>query len=124
VLDHGKVVEFGTPWELLQDESGVFRDLCRQSGEETQLVEVSHGPVPQQNYGRADKGVSVWSGKVDLGGCPLTRRSWQRAFTRRRQAAYGTRDWRRRSLYCLSYHQCHTLHASLGMSRPRGIEYR
>jgi hypothetical protein len=41
VLDHGKVVEFGTPWELMQDEKGVFRDLCRQSGEEGQLLEVS-----------------------------------------------------------------------------------
>jgi ABC-type multidrug transport system fused ATPase/permease subunit len=42
VLDHGKVVEFGTPWELLQKDDGVFRDLARQSGEETQLFEVSH----------------------------------------------------------------------------------
>lgn len=41
VLDHGRVVEFGTPWDLLQDESGIFRDLCRQSGEEAQLFEVS-----------------------------------------------------------------------------------
>lgn len=41
VLDHGKVVEFGTPWELLQNEQGVFRDLTRQSGEESQLFEVS-----------------------------------------------------------------------------------
>ncbi len=41
VLDHGKVVEFGTPWELLQDEKGTFRDLVRQSGEESQLFEVS-----------------------------------------------------------------------------------
>lgn len=41
VLDHGKVVEFGTPWELLQIDQGVFRDLTRQSGEESQLFEVS-----------------------------------------------------------------------------------
>lgn len=41
MLDHGKVVEFGPPWELLQKEGGMFRDLCRQSGEETQLFEVS-----------------------------------------------------------------------------------
>ena len=41
VLDHGQVVEFGTPWELMQDERGSFRDLCRQSGEEAQLFEVS-----------------------------------------------------------------------------------
>lgn len=41
VLDQGKVVEFGTPWELMQKEDGTFRDLCRQSGEEAQLFEVS-----------------------------------------------------------------------------------
>lgn len=41
VLDHGCKVEFGTPWELLQDPAGSFRDLCRQSGEEAQLFEVS-----------------------------------------------------------------------------------
>jgi ABC-type multidrug transport system ATPase subunit len=40
VLDHGEVVEFGTPWELIQKD-GMFRDLCRQSGEDTQLMEVS-----------------------------------------------------------------------------------
>ena len=40
VLDQGRVVEFGTPWELIQKEEGMFRDLCRQSGEETQLFEV------------------------------------------------------------------------------------
>ena len=45
VLDHGKVVEFGTPWELLQNDSGVFRDLARQSGEESQLFEVSRDAI-------------------------------------------------------------------------------
>jgi ABC-type transport system involved in cytochrome bd biosynthesis fused ATPase/permease subunit len=40
VLDHGEVVEFGTPWELIQKD-GIFRELCRQSGEDTQLMEVS-----------------------------------------------------------------------------------
>jgi ABC-type multidrug transport system ATPase subunit len=41
VLDQGKVVEYGTPWELMQKEDGSFRDLCKQSGEEHQLFEVS-----------------------------------------------------------------------------------
>ncbi|CAD6568215.1 MAG: hypothetical protein TREMPRED_004364 [Tremellales sp. Tagirdzhanova-0007] len=41
VLDQGRVVEFGTPWELIQKEEGMFRDLCRQSGEETQLFEMA-----------------------------------------------------------------------------------
>ena len=40
MLDHGKVVEFGTPWELMQKEGGAFRALCKQSGEEAQLFEV------------------------------------------------------------------------------------
>ncbi|ORX38217.1 ABC transporter type 1, transmembrane domain-containing protein [Kockovaella imperatae] len=42
VLDQGQVVEYGTPWELMQKEHGTFRDLCRQSGEEAQLIEVGH----------------------------------------------------------------------------------
>ena len=41
MLDQGRVVEFGTPWDLMQKEDGAFRDLCRQSGEEAQLYEVS-----------------------------------------------------------------------------------
>ncbi|ORY32179.1 ABC transporter type 1, transmembrane domain-containing protein [Naematelia encephala] len=41
VLDHGKVLEFGTPWELMQNEEGTFRDLCRQSGEEKELFEMA-----------------------------------------------------------------------------------
>ncbi|ODN87389.1 ATP-binding cassette transporter [Cryptococcus wingfieldii CBS 7118] len=41
VLDHGKVMEYGTPWELLQKEGGFFRDLCKQSGEEAQLWEMA-----------------------------------------------------------------------------------
>jgi ABC-type multidrug transport system ATPase subunit len=40
VLDHGKVVEFDTPWNLLQKDDGVFRSLCKQSGEEATLLEV------------------------------------------------------------------------------------
>lgn len=51
VLDHGKVVEFGTPWELMQDERGSFRDLCRQSGEEAQLLELAKS-VHERKYGR------------------------------------------------------------------------
>ena len=51
VLDHGRVVEFGTPWDLLQKEDGSFRDLCRQSGEEAQLFEVSDSI---QSNGKAD----------------------------------------------------------------------
>ncbi|WWD19355.1 hypothetical protein CI109_103814 [Kwoniella shandongensis] len=41
VLDHGEVIEFGTPFELMQKEGGSFRDLCKQSGEEAQLWELA-----------------------------------------------------------------------------------
>lgn len=42
MLDHGKVVEFGTPWELIKA-NGSFRELVKQSGEENTLIEVSRG---------------------------------------------------------------------------------
>ena len=32
VLDHGKVVEFDTPYHLIQREDGVFRGMCLKSG--------------------------------------------------------------------------------------------
>lgn len=32
VLDHGEVMEFDHPWKLLQDEKGLFRDICKASG--------------------------------------------------------------------------------------------
>lgn len=33
VLDHGEVVEFGHPWELISDDEGTFRGMCEMSGE-------------------------------------------------------------------------------------------
>lgn len=34
VLDHGKVVEFGDPWDLVRNEDGgVFRGMCEMSGD-------------------------------------------------------------------------------------------
>lgn len=33
VLDKGEVVEFGDPWDLVRKEEGVFRGMCRMSGE-------------------------------------------------------------------------------------------
>ncbi|KAJ3368117.1 hypothetical protein GGF31_006825 [Allomyces arbusculus] len=33
VLDRGRVVEFGTPAELLRNQDGVFHHMCRESGE-------------------------------------------------------------------------------------------
>jgi len=33
VLDKGEVVEFGSPWELLELEEGVFRGMCDMTGD-------------------------------------------------------------------------------------------
>ncbi|CAO3607783.1 unnamed protein product [Cunninghamella echinulata] len=33
VLDHGKIVEYDSPYALLQDKNGVFRSMCEKSGE-------------------------------------------------------------------------------------------
>ncbi|KAJ2733124.1 hypothetical protein IW152_003281 [Coemansia sp. BCRC 34962] len=38
VLDKGKVAEFDTPWNLLQQEGGIFRSMCEKSGEYEHLV--------------------------------------------------------------------------------------
>jgi len=32
VLDKGKLVEFDTPWRLIQKEDGIFRSMCLKSG--------------------------------------------------------------------------------------------
>ncbi|KAJ2214129.1 hypothetical protein EV179_003268 [Coemansia sp. RSA 487] len=38
VLDKGKVAEFDTPYNLLQNENGIFRSMCEQSGEYEHLT--------------------------------------------------------------------------------------
>ncbi|EPQ25988.1 uncharacterized protein PFL1_06443 [Pseudozyma flocculosa PF-1] len=37
VLDKGKVIEFGSPKELMEKEGGVFQSMCEQSGEMAEL---------------------------------------------------------------------------------------
>ncbi|KAF9039893.1 multidrug resistance-associated ABC transporter [Panaeolus papilionaceus] len=37
VLDQGKVAEFDTPWNLINKEGGIFRNMCQQSGSFTEL---------------------------------------------------------------------------------------
>jgi len=37
VLDKGRIVEFDTPWNLIQKEGGLFRDMCMKSGTMSEL---------------------------------------------------------------------------------------
>ena len=39
VLDKGKVVEYDTPWELIEREYGIFRGMCEMSGDLEGLLE-------------------------------------------------------------------------------------
>ena len=39
VLDKGRKMEYGAPWELLRDEGGVFRRMCKMSGDLESLLE-------------------------------------------------------------------------------------
>lgn len=32
VLDKGRLIEFDTPWNLIQKEGGIFRGMCMKSG--------------------------------------------------------------------------------------------
>ncbi|KAK5828808.1 hypothetical protein F5H01DRAFT_374251 [Linnemannia elongata] len=41
VMDHGQVVQFDTPWKLIQEEGGIFRNMCQRSGEFELLVEMA-----------------------------------------------------------------------------------
>jgi ABC-type multidrug transport system fused ATPase/permease subunit len=41
VLDHGEVVEYADPWELLQKEGGSFRSMCMTSGQFDSLLELA-----------------------------------------------------------------------------------
>ncbi|KAG0697813.1 hypothetical protein DFH29DRAFT_984146 [Suillus ampliporus] len=42
VLDAGKLVEFGSPWELLQNEKGMLRALVDESGDKEALYSAAH----------------------------------------------------------------------------------
>jgi len=41
VLDHGRLVEYDTPFNLLNKENGIFRDMCAKSGEMEALLEMA-----------------------------------------------------------------------------------
>ncbi|GJJ76107.1 hypothetical protein EMPS_08466 [Entomortierella parvispora] len=42
VMDHGQVVQFDRPWNLIREEGGVFRGMCQRSGEFDLLVEMAN----------------------------------------------------------------------------------
>ncbi|KAI8979970.1 P-loop containing nucleoside triphosphate hydrolase protein [Pilobolus umbonatus] len=41
VLDHGELVEFDTPYELMTREGGTFQQMCLRSGEYNELLEIA-----------------------------------------------------------------------------------
>ncbi|KAJ3095209.1 hypothetical protein HDU96_001277 [Phlyctochytrium bullatum] len=41
VLDKGQVAQYGTPYELIQQEGGIFRGMCEESGELTELEKMA-----------------------------------------------------------------------------------
>ncbi|KAF8887923.1 multidrug resistance-associated ABC transporter [Gymnopilus junonius] len=41
VLDKGEVVEFDTPWNLINNEEGIFRNMCLKSGSFSELSEAA-----------------------------------------------------------------------------------
>ncbi|KAG8843875.1 hypothetical protein FRB96_003699 [Tulasnella sp. 330] len=43
VMDQGRIVEFDTPYNLIQKEGGVFRGMCLKSGQFDELLEASKG---------------------------------------------------------------------------------
>ena len=41
MLDQGRVIEFGTPFELFNKSGGAFRNLCNESGDFDMIKQVS-----------------------------------------------------------------------------------
>ncbi|KAH9476706.1 ATP-dependent bile acid permease [Psilocybe cubensis] len=41
ILDKGKIVEFDTPWNLIQKEDGVFRSMCMKTGTFSELEDAA-----------------------------------------------------------------------------------
>ncbi|KAI9496002.1 hypothetical protein BDB00DRAFT_811355 [Zychaea mexicana] len=48
VLDHGKVIEFDTPYNLINREDGVFKQMCERSGEFSELLAIATAKFEQQ----------------------------------------------------------------------------
>ncbi|KAF9442979.1 multidrug resistance-associated ABC transporter [Macrolepiota fuliginosa MF-IS2] len=45
VLDKGQISEFDTPWNLIQKEDGIFRNMCLKSGSFTELEAIAKSKV-------------------------------------------------------------------------------
>ncbi|ORZ41094.1 hypothetical protein BCR44DRAFT_56092 [Catenaria anguillulae PL171] len=53
VLDHGQVVEFGSPFELMNHEGGTFHHMCKESGEWDYLWAMSRRAAGQSSSSTA-----------------------------------------------------------------------
>ncbi|KAJ1662196.1 hypothetical protein EV178_006085 [Coemansia sp. RSA 1646] len=49
VLDKGKVAEFDTPYNLLQNDNGIFRSMCEKSGEYEHLLAAANATTIYRN---------------------------------------------------------------------------
>ncbi|KAF8989421.1 multidrug resistance-associated ABC transporter [Cyathus striatus] len=47
VLDKGKISEFDTPWNLIQKEDGIFRNMCLKSGQYSELEAAAKAKAEQ-----------------------------------------------------------------------------
>lgn len=48
VLDRGQVTEYGSPWELISKENGMFRGMCEMSGDFDALIEGAKNAADQR----------------------------------------------------------------------------
>ncbi|KAM6501610.1 P-loop containing nucleoside triphosphate hydrolase protein [Amanita muscaria] len=62
VLDKGRMVEFDTPWNLIQKEEGIFRNMCLKSGSYAELEAVAEQkPKVLRAWGsRRSHGIRGW----------------------------------------------------------------
>jgi ABC-type multidrug transport system fused ATPase/permease subunit len=54
VLDKGRVVEYGHPWELMRKKKGMFRSMCEMSGDLATLKEAAKGAWKKTRLGDVD----------------------------------------------------------------------
>lgn len=41
VLEKGELAEFGSPFELISNETGLFHSMCQETGEMNELIEIA-----------------------------------------------------------------------------------